>query len=130
MKALLVIRIVATVIAVVILGQTLPYKFSGAQESVDLFTKLGLEPFGRIGIGIAELIAILLLIIPRTAIWGGLMTMGLMTGALLSHLAILGFAGEMGLLAAVAGVTLLAAATVVFLLRDRIPLVGPKFAPA
>lgn len=77
-------------IAAVILLQTLFYKFSGAEESVYIFSKLGMEPWGRIGTGIGELIASLLLLIPRTTFIGAIIGLGLMGGALFFHLTKLG----------------------------------------
>lgn len=76
--------------AVIILLQTLYFKFTGAEESVYIFTTLGIEPYGRIGSGIVELIASILILIPRTTILGAVMGVGTMTGAILSHLFILG----------------------------------------
>ena len=66
------------------------FKFSGAEESVYIFTKLGIEPFGRIGSGIVELIASILILIPRTTLLGALLALGIMTGAIFSHLTKLG----------------------------------------
>lgn len=77
-------------IAVIILVQTLFFKFTAAEESVYIFTKLGIEPFGRIGSGVVELIASALLLIPRTTLLGALLAMGTMMGALVSHLFVLG----------------------------------------
>lgn len=127
MKSLKIVRIIATAVIVVIVGQTLFFKFSGAQESVDLFTKLGIEPFGRIGIGIAELIALILLLIPRTAVFGAIGAAGLMAGAILSHLTKLGFEGDYGLLAGMAAVALVASLLVLWILRVRIPIIGKFF---
>lgn len=76
--------------AVIILLQTLYFKFSGAEESFYIFSTLGAEPYGRIGSGIVELIASILILIPRTTILGAIMGVGTMTGAILSHLFILG----------------------------------------
>jgi hypothetical protein len=45
------------VIAAIILLQTLYFKFTGAEESIYIFTKVGMEPWGRIGSGVGELIA-------------------------------------------------------------------------
>ena len=78
------------IIAAIILLQTLYFKFSGHEESVALFTKLGIEPWGRIGTGVMELIASLLLLIPATVFIGAFLGIGLMAGAILSHLTILG----------------------------------------
>lgn len=77
-------------VAVVILLQTLYFKFTGAEESVYIFTTLGIEPLGRIGSGIVELIASILILIPRTTLLGALLGLGTMLGAIFSHLFILG----------------------------------------
>lgn len=76
--------------AAVILLQTLYFKFTGHPESVELFTKLGVEPWGRIGTGIIELITGILLLIPATAFIGAALGIGLMSGAILSHIAVIG----------------------------------------
>jgi uncharacterized membrane protein YphA (DoxX/SURF4 family) len=70
--------------------QTLYFKFSGAAESIYIFSKIGIEPWGRIGTGIAELIAGILIIIPRTSVFGAVMAIGIMAGAIATHLFILG----------------------------------------
>lgn len=77
-------------VAVVILVQTLYFKFTGAEESIYIFTTLGIEPFGRIGSGIVELIASILILIPRTTLLGALLGFGTMLGAIFSHIFILG----------------------------------------
>ncbi|TAG07046.1 MAG: DoxX family protein [Cytophagia bacterium] len=77
-------------IAVFIMLQTLFFKFSASEESVFIFSTLGIEPWGRIGTGVIELIASLLLIIPRTTFLGAFISVGLMSGAILSHLLFLG----------------------------------------
>jgi putative oxidoreductase len=77
-------------IPALILLQTLFFKFTGAAESVYIFSKLGVEPWGRIGSGVAELIAGILLLIPRFSVVGAALALGIMGGAILSHLAILG----------------------------------------
>jgi uncharacterized membrane protein YphA (DoxX/SURF4 family) len=76
--------------ASIILLQTLYFKFTGADESVYIFSTLGIEPYGRIGSGIAELIAAILILIPRTTLFGALMGAGVMLGAIFSHLFVLG----------------------------------------
>lgn len=78
------------VVAALIMLQSLFFKFSGAEESVYIFSKLGIEPWGRIGTGILELVASILILIPRTTIYGALIAFGLMAGAIFSHLTILG----------------------------------------
>ena len=81
---------IARLLAAVILLQTLFYKFTGAQESKFIFTKLGAEPWGRIGSGIMELIASILILIPATTVYGSLAGLGIMGGAILSHVLVLG----------------------------------------
>src|SRR3954471_8048370 len=73
-----------------ILLQTLFFKFSGAPESIYIFTKVGMEPFGRYGSGVAELIAAILLLTPRTVSLGAALTMGVLAGAIVFHLTVLG----------------------------------------
>ena len=81
---------VLRLLAAVILLQTLYFKFSAAPESIDIFSKLGMEPWGRIGTGILELIAGILLLIPGTTVFGALLAIGLMAGAIFFHLTKLG----------------------------------------
>ena len=89
-KLILALRLVMAAI----LLQTLFFKFTGAPESVYIFTKLGVEPYGRWFAGISELVASILLILPSTQILGALASLGIMAGAILSHLAILGIVVE------------------------------------
>jgi uncharacterized membrane protein YphA (DoxX/SURF4 family) len=90
MKTLTILTWMARIIAAVILLQTLFFKFSGAAESVQLFTQLGVEPWGRIGTGVLELIAATLILIPVAAWLGAVLAIGLMTGAILSHVFVIG----------------------------------------
>lgn len=81
---------VLRLIVAVILLQTLYYKFGAHEDSVYIFTTLGLEPYERIGIGVMELIASILILIKKTSWAGALLTVGLMAGAIFSHLTQLG----------------------------------------
>lgn len=83
------IFILKAIVAVILL-QTLFFKFSGSPESVYIFEKLGMEPVGRIGSGIVELIASLLLFIDKTKFYAALTIVGTMLGAIISHLFVLG----------------------------------------
>lgn len=74
----------------VILGQTLFFKFSGAPETVYIFETLGAEPWGRIGSGLVELLAVILILSPKRAVYGALLALGVMAGAIGSHLTVLG----------------------------------------
>ncbi len=80
----------SSIIAALILLQTLYFKFTGAPESVYIFGELGLEPYGRIGIGILELFIAFLLLIKRTSLIGAILGLGLIIGALFSHIFVLG----------------------------------------
>ena len=80
----------ARIIAAIILAQTLFFKFTGAAESVEIFTKVGMEPWGRIGVGVLELVASLLMLINATAWLGAALALGLMAGAIFLHLSVLG----------------------------------------
>jgi uncharacterized membrane protein YphA (DoxX/SURF4 family) len=114
---------IVKLIAVVILLQTLFFKFSGAEESIYIFTKLGVEPFGRIGSGIVELIASLLILIPRTTLLGALMGLGTMLGAIVSHLFILGIVvqNDGGELFTLAIITLICCIILVLQNKNKIP---------
>jgi hypothetical protein len=82
--------IIAKGVAALIMLQTLFFKFTASPESVYIFTQVGIEPWGRIGSGVAELIASVLILIPRTAWVGAGLGLGVMAGAIASHLTILG----------------------------------------
>lgn len=107
-------------IAALIMGQTLIFKFGGAEESVYIFSALGAEPFGRIASGILELISAMFLIVSPFAVIGAILGLGLMTGAVLSHLLFLGIEvlGDGGLLFGLA-VVVLSSCAVVLVLRSR-----------
>lgn len=117
---------ICQILAAVILGQTLFFKFTGAPESVYIFSALGVEPWGRYATGALELVAVILLLRPRTAATGAVLGMGLMAGAIMGHLTRLGLEvyGDGGLLFGLAVTTLLACSLVAWLRRDAIPLVG------
>jgi hypothetical protein len=117
------LRIVSWVLQLLaagILFQTLFFKFTGAPESVYIFSTLGLEPWGRIGSGVAELIACALLLIPRTVVYGALLAIVLMGGAIVGHLTRLGIAiqNDGGLLFALA-LAVLTASVAILAIRRR-----------
>ncbi len=114
---------IAQIGVAVILLQTLFFKFTGAPESIYIFTRLGLEPWGRIGSGVVELVAGILLLVPATAALGALIALGVISGALVSHLAVLGIEiqGDGGLLFILACVVFAGSAVVLWLRRDSLP---------
>lgn len=90
MNLKIVLLWVFRLLAAVIILQTLYFKFTAHPQSVHLFTVLGMEPWGRIGTGIFELIASILILYPRTTGIGALLGLGLMAGAIFFHLTKLG----------------------------------------
>lgn len=109
-----------------ILLQTLFFKFTGAAESVYIFSTLGAEPWGRIGSGVIELIAALLLLYPATITLGAVLSLGVITGAIMSHLTVLGIEvqGDGGLLFFLALAVFVSSAAILVLRRGEIPLLG------
>ena len=112
-----------------ILLQTLFFKFTGAEESIYIFTKVGLEPAGRYASGIVELIAAILLLFQCHAWLGALLASGVMTGAIISHLTVLGIVvkDDGGLLFSMAITVLVCSLVVLFLHRRQIPIVSRLF---
>lgn len=113
---------VLRILAAVILLQTLYFKFTAHPQSVKLFTTLGMEPWGRIGTGVFELIASILILIPRTTLLGALMGLGLMAGAIFFHLTKLGiiFDGDAGLFT-YAVITFVCCLALIIIYRNDIP---------
>ena len=122
--------LILKLIAAIIMLQTLFFKFTGAQESIDLFTKLvgENEASMRIGTGILELIASTLLFIPKRTWLGAILTVGLMGGAIMGHLTKLGIVhnNDGGTLFICAVITLIAGAILLILNRKNIPFIGDK----
>lgn len=102
--------------------QTLYFKFTAQPESVQLFTTLGMEPWGRIGTGVGELIASILILIPRTTLMGAIMGLGLMSGAIFFHLTKLGvyFGGD-AVLFGYAVTVFVCCALLIIMYRKNIP---------
>ncbi|HRQ72473.1 MAG TPA: hypothetical protein PLU35_05540 [Phycisphaerales bacterium] len=120
---------VLQVIVAIILGQTLFFKFSGAEEAVHIFSTLGVEPWGRYATAFAELATVVLLLVPRLAVYGALLGLGVIAGAIVSHLTVLGIevADDGGLLFAMALIVFAACATIVALRRAQLPIIGARF---
>lgn len=125
-----VVSWILRIVAAAILVQTLYFKFSGAPESVYIFTKVGAEPWGRIGSGVVELIAAILLLTPQFNWLGSALALGVMSGAIASHLTILGIEvqGDKGLLFGLALTVFFATGINLFLHRAEIPIIGRRLA--
>jgi DoxX-like family len=117
--------ILQIVVAVVLL-QTLFFKFTAAAESVYIFSTLGAEPWGRIGSGVVELIAAILLLLPATITVGAALALAVIVGAIVSHLTILGIEvqGDGGLLFFLALTVFVASAAILVIRRGEIPVIG------
>ncbi len=110
------------IIPALIMLQTLFFKFSASAESVYIFTTLGVEPWGRILSGMMELIAGILLLIPGKTVYGAIIGAGVMAGAIMSHLTILGIEvmGDGGQLLIYALITFVCCAILVFINREQL----------
>jgi len=128
-RPLLVVSWICRIAAAVILLQTLFFKFTAAPESVYIFTTVHAEPWGRLGSGVVELIAAVLILIPRTVWAGALFAIGVMAGAIVSHLTVLGIEvmGDGGLLFALALIVFCSSTVALVLHRTQIPVIGRRF---
>ncbi len=126
----LVLSWLCQLVSVAILGQTLFFKFSGAAESCFIFQSLHAEPWGRLASGVAELACVVLLLVPRTAALGAVLSLGVIGGALLAHLFVLGIEveGDGGLLFGLAAAVFACSFVVAWIRRGEIPIFGCKLA--
>lgn len=128
-KPLTIASWILRIIVALILVQTLFFKFTGAEESVFIFESLGQEPAGRIGSGVVELIASILLFVPGLVAIGALLSLGVISGAIFFHLTALGIEvqGDGGLLFGLAVVVWIGSAIILWLYRTQLPVVGKFF---
>jgi putative oxidoreductase len=126
-KAELITSWTCRLIAAAIMLETLFFKFTGAPESIYIFTKMNLESWWRYGQGIWELVAAILLLTPRLGWAGGILTLGAMGAAIVSHLTILGIQiqGDHGLLFAMAFATFTSGFIITYIHRRQIPSYTP-----
>jgi uncharacterized membrane protein YphA (DoxX/SURF4 family) len=119
-----ILSLTLRLVPAIILLQTLYFKFSAAPESVFIFEQLGLEPWGRISLGVAELIIAILIMVPTTTWLGALLGMGIMAGAIFFHVTKLGVVvqNDGGTLFILALVTLIFCMTLVWVNRKQIPI--------
>lgn len=127
-KGLNITSWILQLIVAALLFQTLFFKFTGAEESKYIFTTLGLEPWGRIGSGVVELIAVCLLLIPATVTYGAILSLGVISGAIFSHLTRLGIVvkDDGGLLFILAVTVFVLSLAILFIRRAQIPIIGKK----
>jgi len=120
------IQLILRIIIAIILVQTLRYKFTAHPDSVYIFTKVGLEPYGRIAIGVFELIAAILILIPKTVWLGALLTLGIISGAIFMHLTDLGIEinGDGGMVFYMALVVFVLSLVILWINRKSLPFIG------
>ena len=123
------LSLLAQIAAAAILLQTLYFKLTGAPESIYIFERLGVEPWGRYATAVIELVTGIALLVPATAAMGAVLGMGVMAGALFSHLTVLGInvQGDGGSLFALAVLVFVCCALVAWLRRRQLPVVGRRF---
>ena len=114
-------------IPALILLPAVKHKFAGDPGSVDLFTTIGMEPNGRILIGVLELICVILLVIPGSSIFGAILGLGIMIGAIIGHITIIGFSGGLLPLFISACIVGACCSTVIYLRRDQVPAIQAMF---
>ena len=122
-----IISWIAQIIVVVILGQTLFFKFTDAPAVVELFGQLGMGPFGYKLIGSLELFACVLLLIPSSTIWGAILSWGVMSGAIVGHITKIGFEGDAGVLGGMAIAAWLLSCLIIFLRRNQVSFIANMF---
>lgn len=112
---------------VFIIGQTLFYKFTEDPETIELFSQLEMGPFGYKLIGLLELVACILLLIPNSAAKGALLGWGLMTGAIIAHVTKIGFEDGNGVLGSMAITAWLLCLLIMYLNRASVPVLSAVF---
>lgn len=129
---LVIVSWICRIVIAVILLQTLFFKFTGAEESRYIFTTLmgaELEAYGRIGSGLVELAAAVLILLPSTVWLGALLAFGTISGAIFSHLTKLGIEvkDDGGLLFVLALTVFVLSAVLLLVHRRQIPVLGHAF---
>ena len=121
-----ILFLVLRIVVAGILIQTLRYKFNGHPDSIYIFTQVGMEPYGRIGIGVLELIAAILLLIPKTVWLAALLTLGIISGAIFFHLTKIGIEvhGDGGTLFYLGLATFLLSGIILWIDRKNISMIS------
>lgn len=121
-------RILRIIIACIYV-QTLYFKFSAHPDSVYIFSKIGMEPYGRIGLGVVELLTAVLLLIPSTKTWGALVSLSIISGAIFLHLGPIGIEvqGDSGKVFYLALLVFLCSLAVAFIHRQEVQNLWHRF---
>ena len=113
---------IISILAAILFMQTLFFKFSAASESVYIFSELGLEPFGRMGAGLVELFIAVLLLFRKTSLFGAILGLVIISGAIASHIFFIGIEvfGDRGLLFGLAIVVFILCLVTVFIQKEKL----------
>lgn len=117
-------------------------KLTGNADAKFIFETVGIEPVGRYATGVAELLAAVLLLVPRATAYGAMLSLLVVLGAIGSHLTTLGVsvtlpssitpehpAGQTDpTMFVMAVAVLLASAAVLVIRRAQLPGIGPRLA--
>ncbi len=129
---MIILSWICRIVVAIILFQTLFFKFTGAEESKYIFSTLmgENEAIGRVGSGVVELIALVLLLIPKTAWLGALLALGTISGAIFSHLTKLGIVvkDDGGTLFILACIVFVLSALTLWIHKKEVPVLGSFFA--
>ena len=122
-----VINWVLRIIPAVIVGRAAFMKFAGGEGVTTMFETLEMEPGGRIMIGIIEAICVAIQLSPRISGWGAILCLGVMVGAVIAHVSVLGFGGALGQLFVMALISTVASIVLIYRLRHQVPFVHDMF---
>ena len=122
-----VINWVLRIIPAVIVGRAAFMKFAGGEGVIKMFETLEMEPGGRVLIGIIEAICVAILLSPRISGWGAILCLGVMVGAVIAHVSVLGFTGALGQLFVMALISTVASIALIYRLRHQVPFVHDMF---
>jgi putative oxidoreductase len=114
-------------IPAVIVGRAAWMKFESHPDVSMMFDSLGMEPGGRFLIGVIEALCVVLLLSPRISAWGGLLCLGVMTGAIIAHTTVIGFDGTLAQLFAMALLSGGCSVAIIYRLRSQIPFIRDMF---
>lgn len=129
MKKKAIFLVIIQIVAAGIIGMAGVSKFMAHPSVVFVFSELGLEPTGRIIIGIIEVSCAILLLTRTYAVVGAFFLLGTMAGAFIAHVSVLGFSiqGDGGRTVVLLAVEIICASTILYLRRRQLPIVGHLF---
>ena len=99
-------------------------KFMNNPADLEIFSQLGMEPAGRYIIGVLEILAGLMVLTNAVAAMGAFLGVGVMLGAMLAHMTVLGIDQTHFILLFI---VFLSCCIVSFIRRKQLPLIGNIF---